>query len=251
MKTFLIANWKLYVSGKASVKLARTYRSRFGGKKYPRVAQVLCPAMPELETLAVVLQSSGIALGAQTVGHPATAAATGDVSAVTLKEIGCRYVIVGHSERRAAGETDADITLKLRAAAKAGLVPILCVGEPASVRKTGRAARFVTTQLTRALNGFRGKTLLIAYEPVWAISKAGKGAVACPPETADTMRLVVERVARKAAAKTRSHVLYGGSVDGKNIGSYLRPGGFAGALIGFASTKPSEYARMVRVLSAQ
>lgn len=251
-KIYLVANWKLYVSARRSVTLARTIARRYGAKRFRRLTQILCPSDPILEEVGKALHHSEILLGAQNIGRKIQGAATGEISARDLEQLGCRFALVGHSERRALGETDAIIAEKLQLAAASGLVPILCVGEPATVRTQNRHLAFIESQLRRALVRFRGTRLLIAYEPLWAISRNGKSHGACSPKEADSMRRVILRSAkrhRKEGIVKEISLLYGGSVTGRNISAYVSPGAFDGALVGFASTKVGEYGTMIRILT--
>jgi triosephosphate isomerase len=247
----LVANWKLYVRTHRSVTYARLIARRYGGANFKHIRQILCPSLPILEEVGKAIHRTRILLGAQNIGSALNDAATGEVAARDVRAVGCRYVILGHSERRARGETDEIIAQKLRAAVRVGLTPILCVGEPLAVRRRGAAARHVRAQLHRAIRIDPGRGFLLAYEPVWAISLAGKSRGACPPATAHAMREVILRSVRALIPKRRPlpHVLYGGSVTGQNVADYIGNAGFRGALVGFASTKMSEYATMMKVLS--
>jgi len=230
------------------VTLAKTIARTFGIKRFRGLTQVLCPSDPILEEVGKTIRHSSLHLGAQNIGAAVRGAATGEISAQDLRQLGCRYVIIGHSERRARGETDAVITKKLQIAAANGLVPILCVGEPRAARERHRHYAFVENQLRRALSRFRASRLLIAYEPVWAISQNGRSRGACSPERADEMRRMIIHTARRFhdTAERGFSVVYGGSVTGANIRHYVHRGGFDGALVGFASTKLREYGTMIR-----
>lgn len=243
-RRYLIGNWKLYVSARRSGSAAREIARRV--KRTRSTIAILCPVAPALADVRDALRGSALLLGAQNVSVAQEGAATGSIAARDLKELGCRYVIVGHSERRAQGETDRLVARKLRAVHAAGLVPVLCVGEPVGVRRAGKQVAFVGAQLRRALTGFRG-SVLVAYEPVWAISKEGHGAAPCPPALARQMRIVIDRLLRSLRIRPLG-VLYGGSVTPGTIAAYVHTGGYDGALVGFASTKPGAYARMVKAL---
>ncbi|MFH1171041.1 MAG: triose-phosphate isomerase family protein [bacterium] len=247
----LVANWKLYVRAHRAEALAKVYAARFGEQRFRSVTQILCPSFPEIEDVAHAAKKSALLLGAQDVGLVPAGPATGAISIRDLRDLGCRFVILGHSERRALGETDAVIANKLLLVAAWGLTPILCVGETRAVRRQRKEQQVVERQLRRALRRFRGKQLCICYEPVWAISASGKSSGACSPVLANAMRRIIEHTLLGIFRHRRITVrlLYGGSVSGKNIAAYVGPEGFHGALVGFASTKTAEYATMVRAIA--
>ncbi len=163
-------------------------------------------------------------------------------SAQTLQHLGSRYVIVGHSESRKAGDTDAIVARKLARALAAGLTPVLCVGEPLAVRRRGAHVAFVRKQLRGALRGVQSERVFIVYEPVWAISKAGKG-TPCPPREAFAM----ERALRPVLSRS-TILLYGGSVTPDTIRSYVDDRHFRGALVGHASTTAAGLAEMAKAI---
>lgn len=233
-----VANWKMRLGVGESENLARDILR--GLRITLRRAQddkiVICPSYTALDRVADVLRGTRVALGAQDVFWTSRGAFTGEVSALELKELGCSYAIVGHSERRALGESDADVGRKVKAALDAKLTPILCVGEPLAVRRAGRQAAFVTRQLKTALRGLRRPRVIVAYEPVWAI---GSGKPDDPRE-ASRMSEVIRRVAGNVP------VLYGGSVSSKNSRDFLSVPGIHGALIGGASLRSSEFLAIVR-----
>jgi triosephosphate isomerase len=176
--------------------------------------------------------------------HEPNGAFTGELSAAMLKDIGCTYVILGHSERRhILKETDADVNKKTQAALAAGLIPIVCVGELLSEREAGKTAAVIKAQFDGSLAGVSAEQIektVIAYEPVWAI---GTGKVATPQQAeevhADLRRLLVERYNDGSAAKVR--ILYGGSVKASNAGELLGQPNIDGALVGGASLKAEEF----------
>lgn len=241
MQTHLFANWKLYLSETASVRFARSLRSAS-----KNVELAIFPSEVALSNVANVIHSN-VRLGSQNIAPVGGKAATGEVSGLDLKKLGCKYVIVGHSERRALGENDATIRSKLAAAARSRLIPVLCVGET-KITRISIAQRSIRTQLERDLKGWKGKTLFVAYEPVWAISKAGKGH-ACPPKHAFAMGEFIQRQLVRLVPKGKKVLLYGGSVKAENIAEYVDGKTFHGALVGHASTKRAELAAMLRALA--
>ena len=205
---------------------------------------LVCPPFPFLEAVAKQLAGTGIALGAQTVSEHASGAYTGEVAASMLRDVGCEYAIVGHSERRALfGETSAAVAAKFEAAAGAGLVPVLCVGETLEEREAGRTEAVVGEQLGAVLRrlgieAFAGGAV-IAYEPVWAI---GTGRTATPEQAQEVHRHIRGLLAdRDASVAERVQVLYGGSVKGDNAAGLMAMPDIDGGLIGGASLKADDF----------
>lgn len=208
-----------------------------------RVNLLICPPFPYLEATAEKLAGTGVALGAQTVSEHASGAYTGEVSAGMLKDVGCEYAIVGHSERRALfAETSAIVAAKFEAALSSGLVPVLCVGETLEEREAGRTEAVVGEQLGAVLErvgieAFAGA--VIAYEPVWAI---GTGRTASPEQARDVHRHVRALLAgRDRAVAGGTLILYGGSVKGDNAAGLMAMPDIDGGLIGGASLKADEF----------
>ena len=204
----------------------------------PYLAQVLAlkSAHPGLSALEI---------GAQDVSSHASGAYTGEVSAAMLKEMGCRFSIVGHSERRQYhGETDALVAEKARAALASGLTPIVCVGETLSERESGRTVEVVKRQLAAVIqaNGHCISELVVAYEPVWAIG-TGKTAT---PEEAQAVHAVLRSQLRAATDQfSRVKILYGGSMNAANAASLLTQADIDGGLIGGASLKAPDFLKII------
>jgi triosephosphate isomerase len=243
MRRPLIAgNWKMNTDRAAAVGLADGLARRAG--EFARLDLLVCPPFVYLPAVAEVLAGSPVALGAQNMYFEKNGAFTGEISAAMLADFGCRYVIVGHSERRhILGETDADVNRKALAALAAGLVPIVCVGELLAEREAGRTAAVIRRQFEGAFAGVapdQADRLAIAYEPVWAI---GTGRVATPQQAeevhADLRRLLAERYNTETAAGVR--ILYGGSVKPDNAGDLLTQPDIDGALVGGASLKVDDF----------
>lgn len=242
-RRLVVANWKSYKTVAEALAFAREL-----GERAPRgrAQAVVCPPFTALVALGPPLR--GLAeLGAQDVSAHDEGPHTGEVAARHLVELGCRFAIVGHSERRAAGETDALVRAKVRAALRGGLDPILCVGETKDERRGGRTQVVVSDQLRAALEGLEPEVVprvVVAYEPRWAI---GQGVTPTPLEVADVLahvRGVVDRLAGAAAAAATA-VLYGGSVSEKNAAALLGLPGCAGALVGGASLKAAAFAQII------
>lgn len=203
------------------------------------VAAAVCPPFPYLTQAAGLLAGSDIGLGAQNLAVETAGAYTGEVSGTMLVDVGCRYVIVGHSERRSLfGEDSGLVARKYKAAAEQGLVPILCVGEQLAEREAGTTEQVVAAQLDAVL-GLCGEaalaTALIAYEPVWAI---GTGKVATPEQAQAVHAFIRGRVARGADTPT---LLYGGSVKPDNAAGLFAQPDVDGGLIGGASLVAEQF----------
>ncbi len=193
-----------------------------------------------------------IAYGAQDVSAHTEGAYTGEISPVMLARLGCRYVVVGHSERREYhGEDDATVAAKARSAFGQELVPIVCVGEGLDVRKEGRQVEYTLAQLDGSLAGLTAEQaarVVIAYEPVWAI---GTGEVATPADAQEVCGAIRGRLAELYSSEIADgvRVLYGGSVKSGNIAAIMAETDVDGALVGGASLDPEEFARIVRYQS--
>ncbi|HEY8260067.1 MAG TPA: triose-phosphate isomerase [Methylosinus sp.] len=199
-----------------------------------RVELVVCPPATLLAAAAPIAARFGLALGGQDCHAEASGAHTGDVSAEMLADAGASYAIVGHSERRADhGETDALVRAKALAALRAGLTPIVCVGETLDERRAGRAAEIVAGQLDGSLPAAPDR-LVVAYEPVWAI---GTGLTPTPEDVAEIHGTIRARLGLLLGAEASAaiRILYGGSVKPSNAASLLRAENVDGALVGGAS----------------
>ena len=242
LRKLVAGNWKMNTDRAAAVALAKGIVN--GVDKYKEVDLLVCPPSVYLAPVAEALQGSAVALGAQNMYHEANGAFTGELSAAMLKDVGCTYVILGHSERRhILGETDAAVNKKTLAALAAGLVPIVCVGELLAEREANQTASVIKRQFDGSLAGVSAEQIektVIAYEPVWAI---GTGKVATPAQAeevhADLRKLLTERYNAQSAAKVR--ILYGGSVKASNAGELLAQKNIDGALVGGAALKADEF----------
>ncbi|HEX5789166.1 MAG TPA: triose-phosphate isomerase [Woeseiaceae bacterium] len=246
MRTTLVAgNWKMNGDSAASRKLVEGI---LAGLAADAAAEVLvCPPFPYLAAVAAELRSTPIALGAQNVSEHGAGAYTGEVSAGMLVDLGCRYVIVGHSERRSLyGETNGQVAAKAAAALGAGLVPVICVGETLAEREAGRTETVVSEQLDAVIAACGAEGLarsVLAYEPVWAI---GTGRVATPEQAQDVHAHIRQQVAASdetVAADLR--ILYGGSMKGENAPGLLAMPDIDGGLIGGASLKADDFLAII------
>jgi len=244
----IVGNWKMHHGpSEARTYLADLLPRLDGAGAACEVA--VAPPFVSLPAAADALAGSSVSLAAQDASWEEEGPFTGEISARMLKDAGCRYVIVGHSERREHfGDTDRRVNRKARAVLFAGLGPILCVGEKADERAAGRAQEVVETQLTRALSGIKLReedSLAVAYEPVWAI---GTGRNASPSEAAEMHRSI--RMGLEAAfgenEAGRIRILYGGSVTLDNAAAILATPGIDGALVGGASLDAESFAGICR-----
>ncbi|HSA62749.1 MAG TPA: triose-phosphate isomerase [Nitrospiraceae bacterium] len=247
--TLIVGNWKMNKTASEAAAFVRELAKRLPVST--SVELVVAPPFTALESVRTALgPSSPIQLGAQNLFWEDHGAYTGEVSAPMLSDLGCRYVILGHSERRTLfGEQDEGIQKKILAALKHGLKPILCVGESLAQREQGKTDGVLTQQLRGSLAGLAEEALTaiaIAYEPVWAI---GTGKAASPDQAAAAHRTI-----REVLAGTWSHpiadatrILYGGSVTPQNIGSFLESDEIDGALIGGACLQIDSFATIAAV----
>ncbi len=240
-RRLVVGNWKMHGGLDANRALLGGIVREAG--RWAGADIAVCTPYPYLAQVSELLRGSAVAWGAQNVSEHGSGAFTGEVSAGMLKEFGCRFVIIGHSERRALyGERDAQVAAKFQTACQAALTPILCVGERLDERERGATAEVVLRQLEAVLakSGAAafGKAVL-AYEPVWAI---GTGKTATPAEAEEVHALLRSRVAQAdpnvAAGLT---ILYGGSVKGSNAGELFAMPDIDGGLIGGASLKADEF----------
>jgi triosephosphate isomerase (TIM) len=199
---------------------------------------VLCVPFTDLAILSKVLHGSRIQMGAQNVHWEESGAFTGEISAPMLTEIGIRYVVIGHSERRQYfGETDETVNFRLRAAQKAGLIPILCVGETKQQRDADETEAVILNQLKKGLVGVDQSQLVVAYEPIWAI---GTGDTCASTEANRVIGLI-----RSKLSNPNATIQYGGSVKPENIDEIMAQPEIDGALVGGASLEPQSFARIV------
>ena len=243
----VVGNWKMNTGQEEAVRLAAGVLRETAGVE-GRVGLAICPPFVWLDAAAERVRGTHVALGAQNVAPEASGAHTGEVAAPMLREIGCRYAIVGHSERRAMyGETDSGVAARAAAAMAHGLVPIVCVGETLDERKAGDAERVVTEQLTGSLEGLEvasGDAIVVAYEPVWAI---GTGETATP-EQAQAMHAHIRGVLRQRLGDVGAGVLllYGGSVKPGNAAELFAQPDVDGGLVGGASLDATGFAAIAR-----
>ena len=228
-------NWKMHGS-RESIRILLD--AIVAGAGRPSSQCAVCPPFPYLAQAAERLRGSAIAWGAQNASEHASGAYTGEVSVAMLAEFGCRYVIVGHSERRQIfGESDAQVAAKFAAARAAGITPILCVGETLEEREAGRTEEVVERQLGAILRNVDFENAVLAYEPVWAIG-TGRNAT---PEQAQAVHAFL-----RARLSADVRILYGGSVKASNAEAIFAMPDVDGGLIGGASLVSKEFLEIVR-----
>ena len=248
-KPMMAGNWKMNKTPADAPNLAQAIVDAVGTES--KVDCVLCPPYVALAAVKHVLQGSNVALGAQNLHWEASGAYTGEISAPMLQGL-VEYVIIGHSERRQYfAETDHTVNKKIQAALAHNLIPILCVGETLAQNRAGETRMVVSNQVEAALEGLSAEqvqSLVIAYEPIWAI---GTGLAATAQEAGDTcgvVRVVVAQLYGQPVADN-TRILYGGSTNEKNIGEIMAQPDIDGALIGGAALKVESYSAMVRTTS--
>jgi triosephosphate isomerase len=247
MRKFLVAgNWKMHGDEASNRDLVSGIIE--GAPNAESVSLLVCPPYPYLASVASQLKGSNVALGAQNVSEHETGAYTGEVAPAMLRDVGCSYAIVGHSERRTLyGETSEQVAEKMAAALAEGLIPILCVGETLEQRESGSTEQVVGEQLVAAIerNGIAAVgSSVIAYEPVWAI---GTGMTATPEQAQDVHRYIRSVLAQHdASVAEKVQILYGGSVKGDNAAGLFGMPDIDGGLIGGASLKAADFLAIAR-----
>jgi triosephosphate isomerase len=247
-KKFIIGNWKMHTTAAEAGQLAKAVVDGVGIED--RVSVAVCPPFPYLALVGKILEGSRVALGAQNLYPEKEGAFTGEVSPTMLLDLGCKYVILGHSERRhKLGETDAFINQKVRVAFAADLDVILCVGETLKQRQASQTEAVLDRQIVHGLAGVPADALprlILAYEPVWAIGNTGHQAT--PQQVQDAHALIRRRFGQMFGKELAQALViqYGGSVKPDNASALLRRDGVDGALIGGASLKAAQFIAIVR-----
>ncbi len=246
-RAIIAGNWKMHKTGPEAVELVKELLEKVSSVQ--GVDMVVCPPFTALESVAWILGDGPIKIGAQNMHWAEKGAYTGEVSAKMLLTIGCRYVILGHSERRTLfGESNSDIKQKLKAALSASLIPIICVGEQLEEREAGRTEAVVRDHVLGAMEGFSPSQLqgiILAYEPVWAIG-TGKTAT---PEQANEVHVFIRDVLKKtfgASLAQNIRIQYGGSVKPENAAALLSQPDIDGALVGGASLDAESFTAIIQ-----
>jgi triosephosphate isomerase len=248
MRRYVMAgNWKMHKTVPEAVELATAIRAGVE-QRPPDLDVVIFPPFTALQAVSQALKGSRVALGAQNMHWEKQGAFTGGVSPLMLRDVGCSYVILGHSERRQLfGETDEAVDRKARSAVDNGLVPLVCVGETLSERESNRTLEVVERQVERALRHLtpeEATRMVISYEPVWAI---GTGRAATPEQAQEVQAFIRKLVtlSHGEAPAAALRILYGGSVKPDNIGALMAQGDIDGALVGGACLEARSFLQIV------
>ncbi|MCM3562234.1 MAG: triose-phosphate isomerase [Hydrogenophaga sp.] len=242
MKKLIAGNWKMNGGLAANEALLRALLAQIGS---PAAEVAVCAPTPYLAQMQSLLHGTAIAWGAQDVSPHEQGAYTGEVSVAMLRDFGCRFAIVGHSERRQYhGETDALVAAKAQRALAGGVTPIVCVGETLAEREAGQTEAVVKRQLAAVIHTVAHCTseIVVAYEPVWAI---GTGKTATPEQAQQVHAVLRAQIAAATAHPERVRILYGGSMNAANAASLLAQPDIDGGLIGGASLKAPDFLQIV------
>ncbi|MDD4238620.1 MAG: triose-phosphate isomerase [Desulfotomaculaceae bacterium] len=251
-RSIIAGNWKMFKTLAEASALVEALKPL--NTVTSKVEVVVCPSFTALERVVAVLRGTNIAVGAQDVYWEDSGAFTGEISPVMLKDIGCHYVIIGHSERRQFfGETDEQVNRKVKAVLKHGLVPIMCVGETLVEREAGRTEQVIYTQAAAGLTGLtadQAGSLVIAYEPVWAI---GTGKTASEGDAQQVIAYIRSLVREwyGASAAEQVRIQYGGSVKPGNTAGLMAQPDIDGALVGGASLEAASFAGIVQAAAGR
>ena len=250
-RPLMAGNWKMNLNHLEAIALVQKLAFSLPSTELDAVETVVVPPFTDLRSVQTLIAGDKLSIGygAQDLSIHDAGAYTGEVSGAMLAKLGCTYVLVGHSERREYhAETDDVVNAKVKAAIKHGLVPILCVGEGLEIRQAGGAVEHTVDQVRAALDGVKAdkaKTIVVAYEPVWAI---GTGEVATPADAQEVGAAIrgalAELYDRELADGVR--VLYGGSVKSSNVAGIMAQPDIDGGLVGGASLDADEFVRLVR-----
>jgi len=250
-KPLMAGNWKMNLNHLEAIAVAQKLVYGLDDKDYDAVDVVIIPPFTDIRSIQTLIDGDRLRLkyGAQDLSPDASGAFTGDISGSMLAKLGCSYVVIGHSERRAIHhETDALINRKIKAALTHEITPIFCVGEELAIREAGTHVSHVIRQIRAGLEGFTKpelKKIVIAYEPVWAI---GTGKTATPEDAQEVCAAIREEVENIASPEIAANmrILYGGSVKSSNVVEIMKKADVDGALIGGASLDPEEMTKIVK-----
>jgi len=255
-KPLMAGNWKMNLNHLEAIAVAQKLVYSLGDKDYDAVDVAIIPPFTDIRSIQTLIDGDRLRLlyGAQDLSPETSGAFTGDISGHMLAKLGCTFVVIGHSERRAIHkEDDALINRKIKAALSNELTPIFCVGEELSIRESGAHVSHVMGEVRAGLEGFTKpelKKIVIAYEPVWAI---GTGKTATPEDAQEVCAAIREEIASIGSAEIASNmrILYGGSVKSSNISEIMKQADVDGALIGGASLDPEELAKIAKFYAAE
>jgi triosephosphate isomerase len=247
----MAGNWKMNLNHLEAIAVAQKLVYSLDDKDYDAVDVAVIPPFTDIRSIQTMVDGDRLRLqyGAQDLSPDASGAFTGDISGSMLAKLGCTFVVIGHSERRAIHhEDDALVNRKIKAALAHELTPIFCVGEELAIRESGNHVSHVIRQVRAGLEGFHKpelKKIVIAYEPVWAI---GTGKTATPEDAQEVCAAIREEIEQIGSSEiaTNMRILYGGSVKSANIAEIMKQPDVDGALIGGASLDPEELAKIVK-----
>jgi len=246
-KPFIAGNWKLFMTSSEAVDLVSALQEEY--QNFEDAQIVVIPPYTALCDVHITLQGSPIRIGGQNVFWEEQGAYTGEISAPMLKDVGCTFVVIGHSERRQYfGETNATVNKKIKAALAHDLTPIMCLGESLEEREKGETINKVQTQISEGLEDFEKDTaqkIIFAYEPIWAI---GTGLTASPEQAQEVHNFIRNELSEKYGNQTGSCaiILYGGSVKPANTFSLLKEKDINGALVGGASLEAEAFIEIAK-----
>ena len=241
-KTVIAGNWKMNKTPTETKAFMTEFKTIMPRGRWCDVA--LCVPAVCIPAAVRAMRETRIGIGAENCNANASGAYTGEIAANMLLDAGCKYVILGHSERRAMGETNADVNAKVLAALENGLIPIMCVGESLEQREAGITEEWITMQIKTGLASIgedKIRKMIIAYEPIWAI---GTGKTATPEQAEEHIRAVIRKLYGAKVARAIS-ILYGGSMNEKNAYDLLAQPDIDGGLIGGASLVPEKFVKII------
>ena len=247
-KKVVAGNWKMNNDLSQSVNLISEIKNAVAGKEL-NVEIIICPPFTSLETASALVKDTNVKLGGQNMYFEDSGAYTGEISASMLKSVGCEFVILGHSERRAIfGESDEVINKKIKKALSAGLKPIFCIGETLEERESGVTNKIIEKQVRNGLTGISAEELesiIVAYEPVWAI---GTGKTATPEQAQEVHKFIRNLIKELYSANSAENltIQYGGSVKGDNAKSLLSQPDIDGALVGGACLNADSFFDIIK-----
>ena len=245
-KNIVAGNWKMNTTLQEGVALAKEIDAALAGVS-TKCDVIIATPFTHLVSVVNAIDTKRIGVGAENCADKTEGAYTGEVSAKMVASTGAQYVILGHSERRAMGETDADVNAKLHTALDAGLIPIVCCGETLAQRESGVTEEWITMQIKLALAGVpeeKIRRIVIAYEPIWAI---GTGETATPEQAEEVCQHIRTIIRKRFGSKNARAmtILYGGSMNEKNAFELLAQPDIDGGLIGGASLVPEKFVRII------
>ena len=250
-KPLIAGNWKMNLNHLEAIAVTQKLSYSLDDKDYDAVDVVVLPPFTDIRSVQTLIDGDRLRLsyGAQDLSPDISGAFTGDISGSMLNKLGCSFVAVGHSERRAIhNEDDVKINRKIKAALANEITPIFCVGEELAIRESGVHVEHVLNQVRNGLKGFHKpdlKKIVFAYEPVWAIGTGKTASAEDAQEVCQAIRVELEKIGSSEIAEA-ARILYGGSVKSSNIVEIMKQADVDGVLVGGASLDPEEFARIAR-----